>query len=89
MLFVSESRLRRSGGRQAGRRYAAAALKLVLLDCKMPNKNGIEAASELKQKLPETSVVIFALYKTHLLESEGRQAGFRAVVGKGRELSSC
>jgi DNA-binding NarL/FixJ family response regulator len=74
-------------GRQAV--DAAAALKLVLLDCKMPNKNGIEAASELKQKLPETSVVIFALYKTHLLESEGRQAGFRAVVGKGRELSSC
>ena len=45
-------------GRQAV--DAAVALKpdLVLLDYKMPNGDGIEAASELKQRLPETPVVI-------------------------------
>lgn len=63
---------------------AALALKpdLVLLDYKMPNKNGIEAAAELTRKLPETAVVMFTLYKTDQLESEARQAGVRAVVGK-------
>jgi DNA-binding NarL/FixJ family response regulator len=63
---------------------AAVALKpdLVLLDYKMPNGDGIKAASELKQRLPETPVVIFTLYKTQELESEARGAGVRAVVGK-------
>lgn len=63
---------------------AAVALQpdLILLDHKMPNKNGIEAAAELKQKLPETPVIIFTLYKTDELESQAKQAGVRAVVGK-------
>src|SRR5262244_2193717 len=63
---------------------AAVALKpdLVLLDYKMPNGDGIKAASELKLKLPETPVVIFTLYKTAELESQARQAGVRAVIGK-------
>src|SRR5215472_14261778 len=69
-------------GRQAV--DAAVALKpdLVLLDYKMPNKDGVEAASEIKQKLPETPVVIFTLYKTDELESQARQVGVRAVIGK-------
>jgi len=80
--------LLRSRGRQASRRCSSRVkADLVLLDYKIPNKNGIEAAPELKQELPEASVVIFALYKTDQLESEAWQAGVRAVVGK--ELSSC
>ena len=69
-------------GRQAV--DAAVALKpdLVLLDYKMPNGDGIEAASELKQKLPNTPVVIFTLYKTAELESRARKVGVRAVIGK-------
>lgn len=69
-------------GRQAV--DAAVALKpdLILLDYKMPNGNGIEAALELKQKLPNTPVILFTLYKTNELESEARQVGVTAVVGK-------
>src|SRR5215468_1614839 len=69
-------------GRQAV--DAAVALKpdLVLLDYKMPNGDGIKAACELKQRLPETPVVIFTIYKTQALESEARRVGVRAVVGK-------
>lgn len=63
---------------------AAVALKpdLILLDYKMPNGDGIKAASELNLKLQETPVVIFTLYKTAELESQARQAGVRAVIGK-------
>jgi DNA-binding NarL/FixJ family response regulator len=69
-------------GRQAVDAAVALRPDLVVLDYKMPNGNGIEAALELKQKLPDTPVVIFTLYKTNELESEARQAGVRAVVGK-------
>ena len=69
-------------GRQAVDAAVALRPDLVLLDYKMPNGNGIEAALELKQKLPNTPVVIFTLYKTHELESEASQVGVRAVVGK-------
>lgn len=63
---------------------AAVALKpdLILLDYKMPNVDGVKAAAELKQRLPETPVVIFTLYKTAELESQALQVGVRAVVGK-------
>jgi CheY-like chemotaxis protein len=49
---------------------------------KMPNGDGILAASAIKQKLPQTPIVIFTLYKTHELESQAQKAGVRAVIGK-------
>jgi DNA-binding NarL/FixJ family response regulator len=55
---------------------------LVLLDYKMPNGNGIEAALEIKHKSPETPVVIFTLYKSSELESQAKRAGVNAIVGK-------
>jgi len=69
-------------GRQAVE--AAVALKpdLVLLDYKMPNGDGIQAARELKQRLPNLPVVIFTLHKTNELESQARHVGVRAVIGK-------
>jgi DNA-binding NarL/FixJ family response regulator len=63
---------------------AAVALKpdIILLDYQMPNGNGLRAASEIKQKMPEMPIVMFTLYKTAELESEARKVGVRAVVGK-------
>jgi DNA-binding NarL/FixJ family response regulator len=63
---------------------AALALKpdLVLLDFKMPNGDGLKAAVEIKQKLPETQIVMFTLFKSGELEAQAKQVGVRAVVGK-------
>jgi len=69
-------------GRQAV--DAAVALKpdLVLLDYKMPNGDGLEAASEIREKLPETPIVMFTLFESDELESRARKVGVRAVVSK-------
>ena len=69
-------------GRQAV--DAAVALKpdLVLLDFKMPNGDGLKAAAEIKQKLPETQIVMFTLFKSGELESQAKKVGVRAVVSK-------
>jgi len=85
-LFTLYSKWEVCGEAEDGRQAvdAAVALKpdLVLLDYKMSNGDGIQAASELKQKLPNTPVVIFTLYKTNELESQARNVGVRAVIGK-------
>ena len=85
-LFALYSKWDVCGEVEDGKRAvdAAVALKpdLILLDYKMPNGDGIEAASEIKKRLPDTPVVIFTLYKTSELESKARAVGVRAVVGK-------
>jgi len=85
-LFTLYSKWDVCGEARDGRQAvdAAIALKpdLVLLDYKMPNADGIEAAMELKEKLPNTPVVLFTLYKTAELESQARQVGVRAVIAK-------
>jgi DNA-binding NarL/FixJ family response regulator len=63
---------------------AALALKpdVVLLDFKMPNCDGLTAASAIRQKLPETHIFMFTLFKSGELESQAKKVGVRAVVSK-------
>jgi hypothetical protein len=51
----------------------------------MPNGNGVEAAFELKQKLPNTPVVIFTLYKTN----ERLAANNPLAVQRGTDCGEC
>ena len=85
-LFTNYSRLAICGEAVDGQQAVdpAVALKpdLVLLDFKMPNGNGLWAATEIKQRLPDLPIVMFTLLKTAELESEARKVGVRAVVGK-------
>jgi DNA-binding NarL/FixJ family response regulator len=69
-------------GRQAVDATLALKPDLVLLDFKMPNGDGLKAAAEIKQELPETQIVMFTLFKSGELVSQARQVGVRAVVAK-------
>jgi DNA-binding NarL/FixJ family response regulator len=85
-LFTLYGKVDVCGEAEDGRQAVDAALALkpdlVLLDFKMPNGDGLKAAAEIKQKLPETQIVIFTLFKSAELVSRAKQVGVRAVVGK-------
>lgn len=55
---------------------------LVLLDFAMPGMNGVEAASVLKHRLPETRIVIFTLYADQIGDSLANALGIDLVVSK-------
>jgi DNA-binding NarL/FixJ family response regulator len=54
----------------------------VILDFKMPLANGIEAGSEIHDKLPKTPIMMYTLYKTRELEVAAKLVGIRQVIGK-------
>jgi DNA-binding NarL/FixJ family response regulator len=85
-LFALYNRLEVCGEAENGQQAVDTALALrpdiILFDYKTPNGSGIEAASNIREKLPGTLVVISTLFKTQELESEARRVGVRAVVGK-------
>jgi len=90
-LFAHYDRWEVCGEAADGKEAVDAAVMLrpdlVLLDYRMPNKNGIQAASEIKQKLPEMPIVIFTLAKTRELESKAREVGVNAVIDKEEGLT--
>ena len=67
----------------------AAALRpdLITLDLSMPLMNGIEAASQLKNKVPGIPVVIYTMLEDVLGKSLAATLGVRAVVSKADGLA--
>jgi DNA-binding NarL/FixJ family response regulator len=62
---------------------------VVVMDIEMPELNGLEAAREIRKRLPKTEVVILSLHLSDELAYEIVQAGIRGYVLKSdanREL---
>jgi DNA-binding NarL/FixJ family response regulator len=55
---------------------------LVLLDYSMPEMNGAEAASVLKNRMPDISVVLFTMYSENFGNSLASAIGVDAVLSK-------
>lgn len=55
---------------------------LIVMDYKMQDTDGLQAADRIFKILPDVPVVMFTLYKTHELERAALQIGVRCVVGK-------
>ena len=55
---------------------------IVVLDYRMPDSDGLEAASEIIHVLPKVPIVVFTLYKTTQLEAAAKLIGVRSVIGK-------
>ena len=55
---------------------------LIVMDYKMQDSNGLQAADGIFKLLPHVPIVMFTLYKTDELERAAKVIGIRCVVGK-------
>jgi CheY-like chemotaxis protein len=55
---------------------------LVLLDLAMPVKDGLTAAREISQLLPETPILMCTMHVSPNLDLEAKKSGVRAVLSK-------
>jgi len=60
---------------------------LIVLDLSMPVMNGIEAARELKEIMPQIPVIIFSEYSNVMSVEEAYNAGISAQVSKSKPIS--
>jgi DNA-binding NarL/FixJ family response regulator len=55
---------------------------LIVMDYKMQDGDGLQAADKIFRVLPDVPIVMFTLYKTAELERAANAIGIRSVVGK-------
>jgi DNA-binding NarL/FixJ family response regulator len=55
---------------------------LIVMDYKMQDGDGLQAADKIFRVLPDVPIVMFTLYKTAELERAANAMGIRSVVGK-------
>ena len=55
---------------------------LIVMDYKMQDGDGLQAADKIFSVLPDVPIVLFTLYKTAELERAANAIGIRCVVGK-------
>ncbi len=60
---------------------------VVVLDLQMPVMNGLEAAKEIKQSVPETAVVMFTMHTSDQLLKEAQAVGIQDVVSKSDRIA--
>lgn len=54
----------------------------IVVDYKMHDTTGLQAADRILKFLPNVPIVMFTLYKTDALERAAKKIGIRCVVGK-------
>jgi len=55
---------------------------VVIMDVRMPGMDGLEATREIREKVPETAVLIFTAYSERSLLSRGLESGAKGYILK-------
>ena len=76
-----------SDGSEAIQKAVELKPDLILLDFSMPNMNGIETASVLKNALPDVHIIVFTAFDEHLGSKLSRIVGVDVVVSKSQGLT--
>jgi CheY-like chemotaxis protein len=69
-------------GSEAVRRSESVHPDFVVLDFRMPELDGLNAARQMKRSEPKLPIVMITIDKTPLLEAEARRAGVSEVFSK-------
>ena len=60
---------------------------LIVLDLSMPVMNGLDAARELKDRMPSVPIILFTFHSYPFIDAEARSAGVAAVISKSEHIS--
>jgi DNA-binding NarL/FixJ family response regulator len=69
-------------GRQAVEQALALEPDVVVMDMSMPELNGLDAAVQIKRRLPKTEILIFTAHETDELIRDAFEAGVKSFVLK-------
>jgi len=72
-----------SDGQEAIERAQQAAPDIIVLDFQMPKMNGLDAARELRRRLPKVPILMVTLHMSPQLEDQARKIGIRGACDKG------
>jgi CheY-like chemotaxis protein len=60
---------------------------LILLDLRMPGKNGAQLTESIKKAKPEAKILLITAYPTDPLASQALQAGAHSLLKKPFEIA--
>ncbi|HVE98462.1 MAG TPA: response regulator transcription factor [Mycobacteriales bacterium] len=76
-----------AGADEAIARVDAANPQVVIMDLRMPDRDGLECTRELKARRPGQAVILYTAYLDDDTESSARDAGVALCVAKAGGLS--
>ena len=56
---------------------------IVVMDYRMPDKDGLQTTREIRAEVPEQRVILYSAFIDQMLEDEAAQAGVSVCVPKG------
>lgn len=62
--------------------------ELIILDCSMPNMNGLEAASIIRKVLPTVHIIVFTMFDDALGARLSSAAGVDLIISKAEGLTA-
>jgi len=60
---------------------------LIVLDLSMPDMNGLDAARELKGRIPSVPIILFTFYVDPFIKEAALASGVSAVVSKSENVA--
>jgi DNA-binding NarL/FixJ family response regulator len=71
-----------SDGREAVRLATKLQPKVIVMDCAMPELNGIEATRKILEKLPKVEILMLSMHSEETLVNQALEAGARGYILK-------